>query len=243
MSDIFSLRPEARYGCPSADQILVNRFYMVGYSYYFRQAKWALDIVDPDKKDMDEVERLNNFRPDCRVPERFRAGLSDYRKSGYDRGHLVASEDLDDEFIQNSETFLLTNMCPQKPEFNRNTWRQLESAIRGLDADPDVLETYVISGPIFSFADPIMMIGEDDRNGVSIPVPSHFYKAVLTEEKSGKLKMWAFQMRNEALEGDLKDYRVSVSYLEQRTGMLLWSNLSGRKIEREKDRIRAMWRY
>lgn len=241
MLDIFSLRPETRYGCPAADQILINRFYVVGYSYYFRQAKWALEIVDPDKKDMDEVERLNNFRPDFRIPPRFRAGLQDFRRSGYDRGHLVASANLDDEEIQNSETFLLSNMSPQKPGFNRRKWRELESAVRELDAQKEVLETYVITGPVFAFEAAIEMIGEDDDNGVSIPVPSHFYKCVLTEERSGRLKMWAFEMKNESLEDSLDTYRVPVSYLEQRTGIVFWDNLSGPEIEAEKNRVRNMW--
>jgi len=241
MLDIFSLRPETRYGCPAADQILINRFYSVGYSYYFRQAKWALEIVDPDKKDLDEVERLNNFRPDYRVPQRFRANLSDYSGTGYDRGHLVASANLNDEHIQNSETFLLSNMAPQKPALNRQIWRQLEEAVRGLDARPKVLETYVISGPIFDFSTPIKMIGKSDRKGKSIPVPSHFFKCVLTEELNGKLKMWAFEMANEKLDGALADYQVSTSYIEQRAGMLLWDNLQGSSIEREKKRIRKLW--
>lgn len=119
----FSSKPEMRYGSPAADQILMNRFYTVGYSYYFRQAKWALEIVDTDKKDMDEVGGLNNFRPDFRIPKRFRADLSDYTGSGYDRGHLVASANLNDENIQNNETFLLSNMSPQTPSFNRQKWR------------------------------------------------------------------------------------------------------------------------
>ncbi|MDA3928460.1 MAG: hypothetical protein PF541_05835 [Prolixibacteraceae bacterium] len=36
-----------RYGMPAADQILFNRNYTLSYSYYFRQAKWALEIIDP----------------------------------------------------------------------------------------------------------------------------------------------------------------------------------------------------
>jgi len=124
-----SLNRETRYGCPAADQVLINRFYSVGYSYYFRQAKWALEIVDPDKKDLEEVERLDNFRPDFRVPKRFRADLSDYSGSGYDRGHLVASANLNDENIQNSETFLLSNMSPQTPGFNRQKWRVAEYVV------------------------------------------------------------------------------------------------------------------
>ena len=64
MVDIPSLRRETRYGMPAADQILFNRHYVLGYSYYFRQAKWALEIVDPEKIN---IERANNFRPDYRI--------------------------------------------------------------------------------------------------------------------------------------------------------------------------------
>lgn len=242
MSGHPALQPETRYGCPAADHILVNRFYTVGYSYYFRQAKWALEIVDPDKKDLDNVERLDNFRPDFRIPKNFRADLSDYSGSGYDRGHLVASANLNDEHIQNSETFLLSNMCPQTPAFNRQKWRDLESSVRLLDDNKKVLETYVITGPIFDFNKKISMIGTNDKNGNKIPVPSHFFKCILTEEINGKLKMWAFEMENASLSGDLNEYQVTTSYIEQRTGILLWGNLTGPKIEKEKNKVRKIWK-
>ena len=236
-------KQELRYGCPEADQLIMNRHFSVGYSHYFRQAKWALEIVDSTRRDMDEAERLNNFRPDYRVPKRFRADLSDYSGSGYDRGHLVASANQFNEDIQNSETFLLSNMSPQTPQFNRNKWRELETAVRGLNDKPSVLETYVITGPIFDFMQPITMIGEKDKNGISIPVPSHFYKCVLTEEKNGSLKMWAFKMKNAALTGELSDYQVTTAYIEQMAGMLIWGNLTGPEIEKEKNKVRAIWSY
>ncbi len=34
MIDIPNIRSEARYGMPVADQILFNRHYILGYSYY-----------------------------------------------------------------------------------------------------------------------------------------------------------------------------------------------------------------
>ena len=75
MLELPSLRPETRYGMPAADQIMFNRYFVIGYSYYFRQAKWALEIVDPilwtDPDDV--VARSENFRPDYRVPPIFRA--------------------------------------------------------------------------------------------------------------------------------------------------------------------------
>lgn len=94
-----------------------------------------------------------------------------------------------------------------------------------MDEKPNVLETYVLTDPIFDFSNTIEMIGENDRCGLSIPVPSHFFKCILTEEKNGKLKMWAFEMANKSLANNLKDYRVSTKYIEQRTGILLWNNL------------------
>ena len=236
------LKGELRYGCPAADQVLINRFYSVGYSYYFRQAKWALEIVNPDIQDMDDVERSNNFRSDYRVPKRFRADLSDYKGSNYDRGHLVASADQISKEIQNSETFLLTNMAPQHEKLNRQKWRELESEIRKLNQSEKVLETYVITGPIFDFGVSIKMIGEKDNNGVSIPIPSHFFKCVLIEEKSGKLKMWAFELENRKQNKALKEYRVSTNYIEQRTGILLWDKLRGASIQKEKKMTRAMWK-
>ncbi len=241
MREEILLKPELRYGCPAADQLLLNRFFSVGYSYYFRQAKWALEIVDPDRKDMDEVQRLNNFRSDFRIPKSFRADLSDYSGSGYDRGHLVASANQIDEDIQNSETFLLSNMSPQTPQFNRQKWRELEEAVRELNHKPSVLETYVITGPIFDFMEPVTMIGENDGNGISIPVPSHFFKCILTEEKNGNLNMWAFKMKNASLDDELSEYQVTTTYIERMTGMLLWSNLTGPEIDEEKNKVRSFW--
>lgn len=114
MMDFAGSRLEIRYGVPAADQILYNRHFVIGYSYYFRQAKWALEIVDPDVIDDDktDAERADNFRSDYRVPEMFRADLEVYKGSGYDRGHLVPSADQRDTDLQNSETFLLSNMSP-----------------------------------------------------------------------------------------------------------------------------------
>jgi len=242
MLDLFSLRPETRYGCPAADQILINRFFTVGYSYYFRQAKWALEIVDPDKKDFEIVGRADNFRPDYRIPHVFRSNLEDFSGSGFDRGHLVASANQRDEDIQNSETFLLSNMSPQAPSFNRRKWKHLEKAVRELDAREEILETYVITGPIFDFFHPITLIGHEDEFGKDLPVPSHFFKSVLTEDKRGRIKMWSFEMPNGPLDGDLADYLKPTKYIEQRSGVFLWDNLQGPEIDEEKRTVREMWK-
>lgn len=239
MQDLPNLRRETRYGVPNADQVLCNRHYVLGYSYYFRQAKWALEIIDSGKID---VERANNFRPDYRVPEMFRADLADYQGSGFDRGHLVASANQNETDIQNSETFLLSNMSPQEPSFNRQIWKKLEAAIRRLDSQKRIFETYVICGPIFNFDTDVSVIGALDDNGVSLPIPHAYFKSVLTENDKGALHMWSFLIPNEASSKPLNDFLVPTSKVEKMSGLFLWESLVGTKINREKNKIRKMWR-
>jgi len=238
MPDFSSLKRETRYGMPAADQILFNRHYVLGYSYYFRQAKWALEIVDPDKTD---VKRADNFRPDYRIPQMFRADLADYSGSSFDRGHLVASANQREVEIQNSETFLLSNMSPQEPQFNRQIWKKLEEAVRELDAKTNIYETYVICGPIFDFNKAVTTIGSEDDNGVTLPVPHSYFKSVLTENNRGTLNMWSFIIPNKASSQPLEDFRVPTTQVENYSGLFIWEGLVGEKIGKEKNKIRKMW--
>lgn len=238
-----NLRKETRYGMPAADQILFNRYYATGYSYYFRQPKWVLEIVNPPTIDEEPegVKRSDNFRPDYRIPQIFRADLVDFKGSGFDRGHMVPSADQNGLEIQNSETFLLTNMSPQKPELNRYIWRKLENKVRILNRNDDILETYVITGPIFNFDEPVSVIGTNDSNDVTIPIPHSYFKSILTEDKRGKIKMWSFIIKNEGTTQPLSDFLVPTTRVEQYAGIKLWDSLVGDEIEIEKGNIRSMW--
>lgn len=238
--DYSNLKRETRYGLPEADQILFNRNYVLGYSYYFRQAKWALEIVDPDFTD---VERKDHFRSDYRIPEEFRADKEVYVNSGFNRGHLVASANQIETEIQNSETFLLSNMCPQVPGFNSGVWKRLEQAIRLLDSDVKVFETYVISGPLFFFDQEVVMMGDNDPNiSVSLPIPHAFFKSVLTERNTGTINMWSFIIPNEELNAPLEDFLVETSKVEKISGLFLWETLKGTNIMNKKNRIKRMWK-
>ena len=65
MSDPFQIQRELRYGAPVCDEILIGRYFTIGYSWYFRQAKWVLEIINPLSKFEWEIDgRLDNFRAD-----------------------------------------------------------------------------------------------------------------------------------------------------------------------------------
>jgi DNA/RNA endonuclease G (NUC1) len=72
-----------------------------------------------------------DFRPDPRLPGYFQQiGYYDYSGSGYDRGHLVPSADRFANRKLNEETFMMTNIVPQRGALNRYPWEKLESHIR-----------------------------------------------------------------------------------------------------------------
>jgi endonuclease G len=238
MFELPSLRRETRYGLPSADQILFNRHYVLGYSYHFRQAKWALEIIDPD---LENLDRADNFRPDFRIPQAFRADLVDYAGSGFDRGHLVASANQREVEIQNSETFLLSNMAPQHPRFNRRIWKNLEAVVRKLNEKENIFETYVISGPIFDFDKKVEVIGSKDNNNVTLPIPHAFFKSILTENNKGSLHMWSFIVPHKPFSKPLKDFLVPAKTVEIFSGLNLWERLVGPTIKKEKNKVRKMW--
>ncbi|TSE03999.1 MULTISPECIES: DNA/RNA non-specific endonuclease [Aquimarina] len=244
MNNPFHIQRELRYGAPVCDEILIGRYFTIGYSWYFRQAKWALEIINRNDYLLSEVERMNNFRADTRIPERFRAGLNPYVGSGYDRGHLVASANSNILEIQNSETFLMSNMSPQKPNFNRRIWKNLEEATRTLNNQDEILETYVLTCPVFYFDRLIETIGDkNDDYGIDIPIPHAFIKSVLAEDKRGKLKLWTFEMENKELDGNLEDYLVVTYDAEQIVGGRFWDRISGGDMHEQKKNPIAMWNY
>ncbi len=242
MIEIPSLRPETRYGIPTSDLLLFNRQYVVGYSYLFRQPRWAMQVVDESTKRHDEenFDRLDNFREDLRVPEKFRSTLADYRGSGYDRGHLINSADRKGSKIINSETFLLSNMSPQKPKFNRKIWLELEDAVRTLANMKEYAEVYTICGPLFKIGDKIEAIGKNN-----VVVPDGFFKSVLAERArpraKNQLAMWSFEIPNQKTDKSLRHFLKPTADIERRAGLQIWDRLRGEKSDKLKTKKGKMW--
>ncbi len=114
------------------------------------------------------TNRVDNFHADPNIPRGERAELSDYARSGFDRGHMAPAGDMPDERAQ-EESFSLANMVPQNPELNRRLWERIESATRDLAGQEG--EAYVVTGPIYLGAEIESLRGR-------VLVPTHIYKAV-----------------------------------------------------------------
>ena len=75
------------------------------------------------------VKRKDAFRSDPTISTGS-AVLSDYKGSGYDRGHLAPAADMKWSKKVMSESFYMSNMSPQDPSFNRGIWKKLEEKVR-----------------------------------------------------------------------------------------------------------------
>jgi endonuclease G len=159
---------------------------------------------------------------------------SDYDNTGFDRGHLKPAEDSPDQAAMD-ESHLMTNVAPEYPNFNRQTWRTLEQAINEL-VDATGGKAEVVTGPLYLDAngkplppDQIATMGSGKRK---VAVPTHIFKAVRLTKPDGSITEFAFSVPNDPnspttrdeIGKRLADSRVSIDQLESTLGQDLFGD-------------------
>lgn len=126
---------------------LCNEAYAVLASGITRGPLWSAEHLTAQQlADASTMPREGRFHQEDRLPFEDRARLSDYVRSGYDRGHMTPSGDMPDPDSQ-QQSFSLANVVPQTPRLNRGVWEGIESAVRHLAEREGSL--YVVTGPAF----------------------------------------------------------------------------------------------
>jgi endonuclease G len=224
------------YGYPGTKgTILVRKGYVLDYDSAKKVVTWVSYHLT-DKYLVQNVPRSNDFRPDPDLPKGQRSELKDYKKSGYDLGHLAPAEDMRRDAQTESETFLLSNMSPQVGlGFNRRIWKNLETKVRQWAKQRHNI--YVLTGPIYANKD-YKTIGPD-----KVAVPTAFYKIVVSvNTKSASLDAIAFIMPNKDLgAAPIKNYITTIDEVEKETGLNFLNGLPG-PIEKPLEAKKAkMW--
>jgi len=133
----------------TADVVNINNYlmpktyYKLAYSKSRATPSWVSWHVG--STDLGSTPRQDDFRADNTLPVGwYQVGASSYSGSGFDRGHNCPSADRTSTVAANSSTFLMTNMIPQAPYNNQQTWGNLEDYTRSLVTAGN--EVYVIMG-------------------------------------------------------------------------------------------------
>ncbi len=191
-------------------QVLRNPGYVVGYSDALRSPVWAAyraGGAEPQRPG----PRPERFSVDLRTTARVQP--ADYSRSGYDRGHLAPNLALalwhGDEAQRQS--FLMSNVVPQRPTLNAGLWRRMEERMaRNYPARFE--EVWVICGPVYT--EPLARLGS---GGVAIP--DSFFLIVL-DETDDRWRAQAFVVPQDAVGTDAwASFRTSIDAIERRVGL------------------------
>ena len=208
------------YSVPQTDRILPaandstavvhHSAYSLEYSESDEQARWVAYMLCRSRLDGPYNRRATagcQFRGDKAVRTKS-ATPADYKGSGYSRGHLVPAADMKWDSLAQVETFLLSNISPQRDYFNSGVWNRMEMQVRRWAETYDTL--FIVTGPLLTDCNP-EHIGDNQ-----VTVPTAFYKAVYIPSLNQAV---GFLIPHEKSKAPLHTFAMSIDELETKTGI------------------------
>ena len=208
-----------RAGFPLEIRTLYNTAYTVGYCEALADPVWSAYRVfrlppDPAKP----PRRPGSFFLDGRTQARVEPG--DFTGSGYDRGHMTPNYAIASHYSHQAqeETFLLSNICPQRHKLNAGLWAELEARVA--DNYPTRFgQVWVLVGPVFGPLDRLEKLRD------KIAIPRAFYMIIAQKHECG-VRAEAFVVDQEVKShGSFAPFLTTVGDVEQQTGLRFFPDL------------------
>ncbi|HUH52178.1 MAG TPA: DNA/RNA non-specific endonuclease [Flavobacterium sp.] len=218
------------YPTSTTGVVIDHENYTLSYSEAHEQAEWVAYRLLPEHL-TDDKRKRPSFKQDPYITTES-AKLSNYKNSGYSRGHLVPAGDRVFSKQAYDETFYTSNVSPQIFEFNAGVWNSLEVRVRNfVKANGGV---FVVTGAVLS--DGLKTIGDE-----KVSVPDYFYKIIFYENK-GDYKMAAYLIpHNKIKKRNYKDFRTTTDSIEKLTGIDFFPTLDKNIQENLESKIDANW--
>ena len=192
-------------------QIVTHDYYTLSYHEKYEQAEWV--AYDLQEAHLSKTKRKRPyFEKDKKVRSKS-AHYKAYKNSGYDKGHLCPAGDRRFSKEAHDETFLTSNISPQKHDFNAGVWNRLEQKTRYWAHKYDGV--YVVTGGILSAN--LETIGRD-----KVGVPKQFYKIIFDYTA---LKAIAFIIPHKESNKALYQFVTSIDHIEKLTGIDFFAEL------------------
>ncbi|GAB2791513.1 DNA/RNA non-specific endonuclease [Halomonas shantousis] len=195
-------------------RVLRNDGYLVGWSDIRISPLWASYYLHA-VENPHSAPRPDGFKRDWR--SLWPVTSDDYTRSGYDRGHLAPNYAISAVYGRQAQlqTFMMTNITPQRPDLNRRLWQRLEEAVMD-DFVPRFGGLWVVTGPVF---------GDDFFHRVGfVQVPEAFYKILVVPGKTTHVLAFLVPQNVRGNE-PLDRFLVSVDEIEARTGLNFFPRL------------------
>ncbi|XP_061164338.1 endonuclease G, mitochondrial-like [Saccostrea echinata] len=230
------------FGEPSFDPLRPFEDHVVLYDRRNRVPHWVFEHIRKEHVEKNEnVTRPSGFTEDQSIHPFFRATDSDYRGSGYDRGHMAAASNHRHSQKAMDDTFFFTNIAPQVGKgFNRGVWKDLEKYVRVLARKHR--NVYVCTGPLYLprlEPDGKLYVKYEVIGKNNVSVPTHFFKVVVMENEKGEFAMNSFVIPNQIFPKNtpLKNFEVPVEEIEKAAGFLLFEGVPKHKLKKINENI------
>jgi endonuclease G len=210
----------------SDDYIIVRHQYVLSYNKNRNVCNWVASELNKTWF-TDTVERYDgNFLTDNSLPSGFyKVKHDDYTNSGFDRGHMVRSEERTRTVEDNKSTFLLSQNIPQTADLNRGVWLDLEYHLEDL-CKKENKELFVVAGGVFKSGKTI---------NSKVAIPDSCFKIVVVLELGQSIKdvtsanqVIAVMMPN--IDGIRTDkwekYKTTIDNIEASTGYNFLNKIS-----------------
>jgi endonuclease G len=195
-------------------RIFRNNGFILGYSDLRGNPLWVEYALTPVDENMPHLKRPNHFQTDWRSINR--VDHEDYTKSGYDRGHNAPNHAISMLYGRygQADSFLMTNVSPQKPKLNQQVWQRLEEMELSFFAK-NFGKVWVITGPIFSDN------SERMPSSWRVTIPRAFYKIYVTEETDSKPAFALAFVVPQTVSGkeQLSSFITTIDAIEVQTGL------------------------
>jgi endonuclease G len=215
----------------SANSYLMDSgYYMLSYSRDRGAPNWVSWYVGSSS--LGSVPRKDDYRADDTLPAGWhQVQATSYFGSGFDRGHNCPSADRTSTVAANSSTSLMTNMIPQAPSNNQQTWNYFESYLRSLVEQGN--ELYIVMGS-YDTGGTGSSSYQTTIDGGHVTVPAYIWKvAVVLSNGTSDLgrittttRVIAINTPNtNNINSKWQTYVTSVDAIERATGYDLLSNV------------------
>ncbi len=210
------------YFLPSSTtgQVVHHNYYSLSYAEAHEQAEWVAYELKKDQVLNSDFKRPY-FEIDPAVKTKS-AHWRNYKSSGYDRGHLCPAADREFNLGAYNETFLTSNISPQRHNFNAGIWNRLEQQVRRWAKKHDGI--FVVTAGVLN--DPMDVIGSE-----AVSVPKAFYK-ILYDRSNGDTHMIAFLIPHQETDAHWREFAVTIDELERQTGIDFFPKLEDSEEEK-----------
>lgn len=196
------------------ERTIVREGYTLSYNPQRLIPNWVAYELTSLETQGDEP-RGEHFKKDPEISG-LQAETSDYRNSGWDKGHMAPAADMKWSERAMDDCFYLTNICPQDHKLNTGTWKKLEERCR--EYARYFGHIYIVCGPIV----------ENNRYGTigdnGVMVPDGFFKVILAPYY-GEYKGVGFLFENRKGGKKIVEHAATIDEVERVTGIDFFPSL------------------